>query len=480
MNHQLLHMLAAGLAPALPGRRIGVIRYERPVLSVPLEARDSTTYLIVLTAAPGPYCFTSPSDPLGASGTPVFKRIQGEAAREVSVPAGDRILRIDLVGGAMLGISLFGNSAKVRVTSDGTITDSLATNEVGTAEPAARAAADPGPSVLEGPFYLHAPRGARAAVPVPAAPESDALGPFDDAAAACRAVGEPLLAAARHAIRERHTTSIRKYITGRKKLITELERELRAAEDVDRERNEANILAAYRTQVKPGAKSATLPDLYQTGEKVTIALDPSRSLEEQIERRFKRVAKLERSLATLKERIVSVEAEMRHIQRELARAEREPEFDTAVLALQSLDAGLRPRQRRGPAAGAGRQTKTHRRYELDDGWFVLVGRSNKENDEITFRIAAPTDIWMHAQGVPGSHVVLKSTGAPGNPPERVLEQAAAIAAHYSKAKHSSLVPVIYTLRKYVRKPRGAKPGQVLCEREKTIFATPGLPPAESK
>jgi predicted ribosome quality control (RQC) complex YloA/Tae2 family protein len=108
-------------------------------------------------------------------------------------------------------------------------------------------------------------------------------------------------------------------------------------------------------------------------------------------------------------------------------------------------------------------------------WFVLVGRNNLENDKLTFHASAPTDLWFHAQNVPGSHVVLKCRGNPGSPPSGILEMTSAIAAYYSKARHSGLVPVIYTQRKYVRKPRGAKAGQVICEREKMIMVRPGLP-----
>ena len=85
---------------------------------------------------------------------------------------------------------------------------------------------------------------------------------------------------------------------------------------------------------------------------------------------------------------------------------------------------------------------------------------------------------MHAQHVAGSHVVLRPLGKPGNPPDAVLEVAASIAAYYSKSKHSKLVPVIYTKRKYVRKFRGAKAGQVTCEREKTLMVEPRLPDSE--
>ena len=163
------------------------------------------------------------------------------------------------------------------------------------------------------------------------------------------------------------------------------------------------------------------------------------------------------------------------IEKQLAAADKQPEFTTALRLLEATaerhDLLRKPSLRRSRSV----TKKEYRRFTLDANWFVLVGRSNRENDEITFKVAAPTDIWMHAQQVAGSHVVLKSSGATGNPPRKILEAAAAIAAHYSKAKHAGVVPVIYTRRKYVRKFRGAKPGQVTCEREQTVFVEPGLP-----
>ena len=122
-----------------------------------------------------------------------------------------------------------------------------------------------------------------------------------------------------------------------------------------------------------------------------------------------------------------------------------------------------------------RRGQPYRSIDVDPRWFVLVGRSNFENDEITFQVAKPTDYWFHAQGVPGSHVVLRPRAGGDGPPASVIERTASIAAHFSKAKHSSLVPVIYTQRKYVRKFRGARPGQVTCEREKMVMVPPALP-----
>jgi predicted ribosome quality control (RQC) complex YloA/Tae2 family protein len=145
----------------------------------------------------------------------------------------------------------------------------------------------------------------------------------------------------------------------------------------------------------------------------------------------------------------------------------------AIRAKFDLDLDAAPRLAGAPKKRE--QEKTYRTFDVDPRWFVIVGRSNFENDEITFQVAKPTDYWFHAQGVPGSHVVLRPRGGSDGPSASVIERTASIAAHFSKAKHSSLVPVIYTQRKYVRKFRGARPGQVTCEREKMVMVPPALP-----
>jgi predicted ribosome quality control (RQC) complex YloA/Tae2 family protein len=112
---------------------------------------------------------------------------------------------------------------------------------------------------------------------------------------------------------------------------------------------------------------------------------------------------------------------------------------------------------------------------LPDGWEVRVGRDDADNDALTHRFARPDDVWLHASGVAGSHVVLRMHGRDGNPPRTVLEAAAALAARFSKAKHAGTVPVIWTRKRYVRKPRGGAPGVAVCTHEKTLFVRPALP-----
>lgn len=106
-----------------------------------------------------------------------------------------------------------------------------------------------------------------------------------------------------------------------------------------------------------------------------------------------------------------------------------------------------------------------------EGFTIYVGKNNKQNDFLTLKVARSNDIWLHTKDIPGSHVIIKN---PENKDisEKIMDFAANLAAYYSKGKNSSLVPVDYTLKKYVKKPKGAKPGMVIYENQKTIYITP--------
>jgi predicted ribosome quality control (RQC) complex YloA/Tae2 family protein len=116
-----------------------------------------------------------------------------------------------------------------------------------------------------------------------------------------------------------------------------------------------------------------------------------------------------------------------------------------------------------------------RTFVTSDGWTVWVGRNNTENDLITHRLSQPHDLWFHVVGAPGSHVILRRPTRTAVPKPRTLEEAASIAAYFSKARKLSRVPVMFTERKFVSKPRRSKPGLALATREREIVVRPGLP-----
>ncbi len=537
MNHFLLHLLAASAARDVAGRRVAAARALPPVVTIDFQGERDVRFGVVVLSTPGPFFFFDSQDPIAGLGAEVFKRIRDFEVRALSVPPGERVLRFELGGHReplALAVHLFGSAAKVRVEGPETVIESLDPAEGGgplppaspfrgaslvTAGPDAflegaeladrfargvpgvapelleRFAAPDG-SVLADPlirfrdallqgreaFVLGTRKRAGSVCPLPcgsAEPATPAklaieVGPFTDAGEACRSVGTSIVAGLRTEIVERFAAPLVKHLAGRRRLLVVLEADRARAQGFELLRNEANILAAYQTRIAPGSTKVTLPNLYGHGE-ISIELDPAVPVSEQIKKRFRRAGKLERSRGVLEKRILTVSGETDTLEKELAAAREAASLEDAVRPIERLRQrfGLEPAPRREERVSS--KSKELRRIDLDAQWFVLVGRSDRENDEITFRIAGPDDLWLHAQHTPGSHVVLKSRGAPGNPPDPILEAAAGIAAHYSKARRASVVPVIYTRRKYVRKFRGSKPGQVICDREKTILVEPRLP-----
>ncbi|HVI20615.1 MAG TPA: NFACT RNA binding domain-containing protein, partial [Bacillus sp. (in: firmicutes)] len=108
------------------------------------------------------------------------------------------------------------------------------------------------------------------------------------------------------------------------------------------------------------------------------------------------------------------------------------------------------------------------RFYASDETEIIIGKNNKQNDYLTNRLAARDEIWLHTKDIPGSHVVIRSK----EPSEETIREAAILAAFFSKARHSSSVPVDYTRVRYVKKPAGAKPGFVIYENQQTVFVTP--------
>ena len=227
----------------------------------------------------------------------------------------------------------------------------------------------------------------------------------------------------------------------------------------------------------------SLTDPADPARKHNIVLDPKLSPAENAQRYFKRSRKARAALPRVRQRIHRLEEEIEKLialREDLTRTSDEDRIRALADRLNRLsdepadqDQGRPGRGRSGGEAAPMRAIG--RRYALPDGWQVLVGRNNKENDELTHRVARPDDLWLHAQGVPGSHVVIRRAGRKDAPGRRITELAAGLAAHFSRARHSGTVPVIVTEKRYVRKPRGAKPGTAVVEREKTLSVAPLSP-----
>lgn len=263
-----------------------------------------------------------------------------------------------------------------------------------------------------------------------------------------------------------------------KRTRNELDQALTEAQGAEMMKQHGELLLAYASQIPAGASEVTLPGF--NGTPVSISLDPSRTPLENAQRRFKRYVKIRAARPALHTRYETTTAELVYLESVNTLIAQAGSVDDLFDLRQELAAGgylrgRQPRARPGLRSKAARPSAAVRlrTFTLDTGETVLVGRTNLENDRLTFAVASPTDLWFHARGVPGAHVILRTGGR--TPPEDGIRQAAAIAAYFSQARAATSAAVDYTARRHVRKPKGSRPGVVVYAGERTIYVKPELP-----
>ncbi|MDQ7840131.1 MAG: NFACT family protein [bacterium] len=245
------------------------------------------------------------------------------------------------------------------------------------------------------------------------------------------------------------------------------------AEGADRLREQGELILAYLSQIAPRAAVLEVPGF--DGRPVSIPLDPTRSGVENAQACFKRYAKAAAARRRLPERQAALETDRAFLEESATTiAQAEDADDLWEVEQDLISSGVRKRAR---PAGRPRAVASGRSFDLPGGLRVQVGRSARENDHLTFEVAGPDDLWLHARGMPGAHVIL--TGARGQPGEESVLAAARIAAYYSDGRSATRVPVDVTKRRFVRRIRGGRPGQVHYSGERTLAVAPGLPPRPS-
>ncbi|MCS7228957.1 MAG: NFACT RNA binding domain-containing protein [Candidatus Kryptonium sp.] len=265
-----------------------------------------------------------------------------------------------------------------------------------------------------------------------------------------------------------------------------LDKTIRTIEKVEKEINEnqrarmyeiyGSILMANLNALHKGMSEVELLNVFsEKNEKVRIKLDPSLSPVENAERYFEKAKKTKASLKIAEERLERLKVNKEKLNSLIQKVDKcENHNDLKKFKdenFQDLKAFGIIKDKVAEKIGS-----KFRRFVVDGGFEVWVGKDAKSNDLLTLKFSDKEDLWFHARGVRGAHVVLK-TGR-RQPSKKAIEQAGGIAAYFSEAKTSSLVPVIVTKRKYVRKPRGAPEGSVIVEREEVIMVEPKLPSEE--
>ncbi len=254
--------------------------------------------------------------------------------------------------------------------------------------------------------------------------------------------------------------------------LSSLERELVAPQEIETLKLKGEMILGYQYALRPGQTKLHA----EVDETLTldIALDPNLSPVENANKYFDQYKRARDAQARVPEHIAETKNEIAYAEQiinDLDTAESRVEIDSVIE--QAREAYLIPETKTRSAAHATRSEP--RVFTSPDGFQILVGRNARQNDWLTFERAKTDDVWLHARGHAGSHVVILSNGA--NVPETTLEFAASLAAYYSQARTDGAVDVIYTPRKNVHRVRGAgaHPGLVTVKEEKVIRVTPRNP-----
>ncbi len=233
-------------------------------------------------------------------------------------------------------------------------------------------------------------------------------------------------------------------------------KQLQDTEKREKYRVYGELLNTYGYGLKGGEKKLDALNYY-TEEMISIPLDPTLSAQENAKKYFEKYGKLKRTFEALSTLTKETASEIEHLESintslDIALSEE----DLVQIKEELMDYGYMKRRFTGKKV---KITSKPLHYLSSDGYDIYVGKNNLQNEELTFKFASGNDWWFHAKGAPGSHVVVKGNGE--ELPDRTFEEAARLAAYYSKNRNSEKVEVDYVQKKHVKKPNGAKPGFVV-------------------
>ncbi|MDJ0707086.1 MAG: NFACT family protein [Leptolyngbyaceae cyanobacterium MO_188.B28] len=255
------------------------------------------------------------------------------------------------------------------------------------------------------------------------------------------------------------------------------ESRLHQSDQADEYRQRADLLMAYQHTWRPGMTVISLPD-FATGESVDIELPQDKTAIQTAQALYKKHQKLKRARQAVEPLMAEVQAEVDYLEQVEASLLPLQAYETPedVLAISDIRDELiqqgylaDPNQR----ILSQRQAKlsSFHRYRTPQGFEVLIGRNNLQNDQLTFRVATDYDLWFHTQEIPGSHALLRLE--PGSEPEETdLQFVADLVAYFSRARQADQAPVVYTKPKHVYKPKGARPGMVIYKQERILWGQP--------
>ncbi|KXS36887.1 MAG: fibronectin-binding A domain protein [Candidatus Frackibacter sp. T328-2] len=250
--------------------------------------------------------------------------------------------------------------------------------------------------------------------------------------------------------------------------------QLKGARNAEKYRIKGELIKANIHQIEPGQdKLKTINYYSEDQEEITIQLDQDLSPVENSQKYFQKYNKAKRSVDYLENELRKAKNEINYLKQvEVSMNQAEDVTDLEEIKEELADEGYIKKQKSNKDKRRNQKKKSEPlKFKSSDGFDIRVGRNNRQNDKLTKYVANNHDLWLHVKDLPGSHVIIRNHTR-DEIPENTIEEAAHLAAYYSKGKESSNVPVDYTLVKNVNKPKGAKPGMVYYEEQQTLFVTP--------
>lgn len=474
MHHDLLEKIVAELAESLSGHFVGRVFQlsstsvaldfgirERGYLFIDVEPAAPRLYLIKRTLRQ----LEKQSIPLAPFAQALRTKLSGARLVELAKAADDRVIRLSLAVADPFGQP---NTQVLVAQLTGRSANLLLLDSAGTIEYAWRNL--DGQGQRPGDFYVppQAERGGQPSKELPF--EIDGATTISEAAD--RYYNELATAGEFDELAAELRASLRKETGRLKRLRKNLTQDLIEHGDPAAHKRMGDLLLANVTNAKRAGSKVQVTDYYAEGTPaIEVEIDEKVTLQEAAAEFFLRYGKAKRAVGEIGERLKQVERELTKV--EARREELEKAISAHDLsALPGVDLRKTKAGKEKPKRKEAQAIPGVRRYRSSDGYEVLVGKAARDNDHLTFRVARPHDIWLHAGDYPGSHVVIRNSSK-ADIPHRTIIEAAQLAAKFSQAGKDSKVTIHYTQRKFLTKPKGAAPGLVRMSSFKSLTVEPG-------
>lgn len=254
------------------------------------------------------------------------------------------------------------------------------------------------------------------------------------------------------------------------------EEELIESENADIFKVKGELITSYIYMVEKGMESVEVSNFYDPEYKsITISLNKNLTPSENAQKYFKKYSKMKTAKKELAHQMEITNDEINYLENIILSIENCENLAELLDIREELSkvGYLKIKGKNNKKINTNKESKlTTKPHEFisSDGFKILVGKNNKQNDHLTLKIADNNDLWMHTKNIPGSHVIIKTEGKEVS--DEAIFEGAMLAAYFSKSKMSSQVPVDYTKKKNIKKPNGAKPGMVIYETNSTVYVTP--------